>query len=261
MSKRRKTEFTGSLYHGYGTEMPSRGLRQHRDKDRKVSKGRFIAQSTLKKGHGSRMEAQMIPGMIPDQVYGFPKTILTKLRYSDSIQLGITSGVLNYHVFRANSLFDPDYTGTGHQPMYFDQYAGIYLSYQVLGSKITVTWNTTTANELHLVGITGEDDTSGSTTATTRMEQNNSVTDRLAYNLAGGHDQVTQTMTFSSLGDLGIAAKDDGESATAVSGNPDIAWYYHLWAVPESANSTVLKAVVNIEYIVKFSQLKTPAGS
>ena len=36
-----------------------------------------------------------------------------------------------------NSLFDPDQTGTGHQPYYFDQFAALYNRYTVLGSKLT----------------------------------------------------------------------------------------------------------------------------
>jgi len=41
--------------------------------------------------------------------------------------------------FRANSCYDPDYTATGHQPMYFDNFALFYNRYRVLASKITVT--------------------------------------------------------------------------------------------------------------------------
>ena len=39
-----------------------------------------------------------------------------------------------------NSLFDPDFTGTGHQPYYFDQFATIYQRYTVIGSKLTATF-------------------------------------------------------------------------------------------------------------------------
>lgn len=40
--------------------------------------------------------------------------------------------------FRANGCFDPDVTGTGHQPRGFDQYGQLYDRYVVTSSKITV---------------------------------------------------------------------------------------------------------------------------
>jgi len=41
-------------------------------------------------------------------------------------------------VFRANSLFDPDFTGFGHQPLYHDQMTPNYEKYQVIASTIRV---------------------------------------------------------------------------------------------------------------------------
>lgn len=40
--------------------------------------------------------------------------------------------VLTYHLFRANGIFDPDVTGTGHQPLYRDQVADLYTNYTVI---------------------------------------------------------------------------------------------------------------------------------
>lgn len=72
---------------------------------------------------------------------GIPNSRMVKLRYSDNFTLGddlTASGVSTQQVFRANSLYDPDYTGTGHQPRYFDQWTTMYGRYVVLGSKIRV---------------------------------------------------------------------------------------------------------------------------
>jgi len=69
---------------------------------------------------------------------GFPKSKIVKLRYVTEVVLDAATGVNAVHAFRANSLFDPDYTGIGHQPSNFDRWANIYDHYTVLGSKITV---------------------------------------------------------------------------------------------------------------------------
>lgn len=60
------------------------------------------------------------------------------LIYCDIRNLTSVSGAGARWLYRANSVFDPDYTGTGDQPSGFDQYAALYRHYAVIGSKCTV---------------------------------------------------------------------------------------------------------------------------
>lgn len=71
-------------------------------------------------------------------VLGAPTGMRVKMKYAASIDL--SSGVANYveHVFRAYSIFDPDFTGIGHQPLGHDQWQNLYARYRVLGSSISV---------------------------------------------------------------------------------------------------------------------------
>jgi len=69
---------------------------------------------------------------------GVQNTEIVKMRYVTKLQLISSSGATHYN-FRANSCYDPDYDGAGHQPMGFDQMALKYNHYQVLGSRIKVT--------------------------------------------------------------------------------------------------------------------------
>ena len=62
-----------------------------------------------------------------------------RLRYVTEITLNASGVGLSAHYFSANGMFDPDVTGTGHQPLYYDQWMVNYEHYQVLGSKIKVT--------------------------------------------------------------------------------------------------------------------------
>lgn len=63
---------------------------------------------------------------------------LQRHRYCDYVSL-TTSGVSPVeYVFRLNSMFDPDSTGTGHQPMRFDQMSAFFANYCVVGAKVNI---------------------------------------------------------------------------------------------------------------------------
>lgn len=70
---------------------------------------------------------------------GFPQSAKTQHTYGATVSLD--PGLASYasHSFRANSLFDPDLTGAGHQPLGFDQYNAIYSQYTVTKTRIKVT--------------------------------------------------------------------------------------------------------------------------
>lgn len=73
---------------------------------------------------------------------GFPQTKLVKMRYVDqNATLDPGAGLIQSTSYSCNSLYDPDISATGHQPMGFDQWSKIYRRYTVLSSKITVRWN------------------------------------------------------------------------------------------------------------------------
>lgn len=68
----------------------------------------------------------------------FPNTKLVRHKYCDIIQLpaSVAAGAPRYYQFRANSTYDPDYTGVGHQPMFRDEMAAQYNYYTCIGSYI-----------------------------------------------------------------------------------------------------------------------------
>ncbi|AXQ66272.1 MAG: putative capsid protein [Cressdnaviricota sp.] len=76
-------------------------------------------------------------------IIGVPNSRRTTLLYADTLVLGSGVGTTAQHVFRLNSLFDPDYTGVGHQPRYFDQFAALFNRYRVDEVYIEMTLSTT----------------------------------------------------------------------------------------------------------------------
>lgn len=69
----------------------------------------------------------------------FPAKAHHVLRYSDQITLNPSAGANSFYHFRAASIFDPDYTGVGHQPYGHDTLASIYTAYVVDKAVITMT--------------------------------------------------------------------------------------------------------------------------
>ena len=66
--------------------------------------------------------------------------LTTKLTYCDTKTITPGSTMAN-HVFRLNSIFDPDFTGVGHQPGFHDQWANLYNQYRVTSAEWTLTFD------------------------------------------------------------------------------------------------------------------------
>lgn len=75
-------------------------------------------------------------------------TYFCKHVYCDTFTLtSSTGGVFGTEqVFRLNSLFDPDFTGVGHQPYGRDTLAALYNQYKVLGTLVEVRWTDTSGD-------------------------------------------------------------------------------------------------------------------
>lgn len=84
-----------------------------------------------------------------------PKTRTGFLVYRSpgtSIVAAAFNNILVNHVFRANSMYDPDWTLIGHQPYLYDQYSALYESSKVLSSSIEVKFHNPT-DQPCIVGI------------------------------------------------------------------------------------------------------------
>lgn len=200
-------------------------------------------------------DAAMIPGVDGKLIFGFPNAILTTMRYCTSVALVASAGASAIHVFSANSIFDPDVTGVGHQPMYRDQYAALYENYVVLGSKISVEFVNHNTGSGAVVSISGDNDTTIVSAVDTRTEQSNAISAAMAP-----ASKNTLFMNYSPEKHLGTADTDTGITATGSS--PTNQWYYGIAACHiDSTSSLTVYARVIIEYTVKFTELISNGGS
>ncbi len=116
--------------------------------------------------------------------FGFinPRCMST-FKYVTSVTFTVATTVGAQHVFKANGMFDPDTTGTGHQPYGFDQMLNIYQRYCVLRTKYRLSFGP--SSDRLLVG------TIVASTVTT------TVTDLATFSLAGESPHAqTKALSF-----------------------------------------------------------------
>lgn len=68
--------------------------------------------------------------------YGFPDRYYTKLKYIETYPDENATALPVQRIWKLNSCYDPNHTGTGHQPTYFDQLSERYRHYRVLGAHV-----------------------------------------------------------------------------------------------------------------------------
>lgn len=79
-------------------------------------------------------------------VTGFPKSKMVRLRYAEEIPLNATAAGVDYYTFSANGMYDPNITGTGHQPIGFDQNMLFFDHYCVVASRCRARFVPTTVS-------------------------------------------------------------------------------------------------------------------
>lgn len=187
--------------------------------------------------------------------------MLTRLRYVDAYALTSTAGSLAKQLFVINSTFDPDSTGTGHQPLYRDTYAAIYDQYAVVSAKIKVTFTSNATTSSMIVGGVFDDDTSTSASTIVMLEQNTSKHLFLANNV-GALSNGSLTFHWDCKKMLGIDPYTSQTYKTAVGSNPSEQAIFAVFAAPaDLASTTVTQCLVEIDFLVLFTELQTPTVS
>lgn len=105
---------------------------------------------------------------------GFPIRKNTVLRYVEDFSLDPGDGSSAVNVFSTNNLYDPNYTGTGHQPMFFDNYSALYSKYKVNSATVTMVCLSN-----HIVNTTVADQVNGTTVSQTNLYNANERASRM----------------------------------------------------------------------------------
>lgn len=180
------------------------------------------------------------------------------MRYCMSGSLDASNTNFARHTFCVNSLHDPDATGTGHQPMGYDQLAAIYNRYLVTGAKIRVTFESRSdaANSTAIVGLTSHENQTfyPSTLAEVHklIEQGKTAYKYLGTS-TGSRSLCTLTRKVSMRKEF--AVKDlignIEEYGGLVGADPNNGQYVSMWAA--SPDGTDNPAAVNCLVVIDFT--------
>jgi hypothetical protein len=175
----------------------------------------------------------------PPNMVGFPDRLGVKLKYSQTVTF-TGSAAPTSQAFAVNSLFDPDLTGTGHQPSYFDTLAAIYGRYFVKGATAELQITNGSTKAVTWVALYSDQITN--TTVESLTEAKNSVSGIVGE--AGAMSTRTKSLQYMATSKImgqPLSEPDDNMYA-GVGASPADLWYliFKVTSVDVTTTITVL---------------------
>lgn len=178
----------------------------------------------------------------------FPARTTKRLRYSTNVSIGAAVGAVNTWVFRANDLFDPDFTSGGHQPMGFDQMMLSYNHFCVTKAKITCTFRNLVTTKPVVVAIRQDANSTPLTVVDRIIEFGGLVQSMLGAGPGFGSTQTLElSLDVAKLQGLSLSALTAdptlrGDAATS----PTEVTYFHVacWDTSGSVTTSVLCDII-----------------
>jgi len=206
-----------------------------------------------------RTQLQSVP------LFPVRKYVKGQLYYEPNIGITTSIGSQGIYNFSANGIYDPNRTGTGHQPLGFDQMMLMYEQFCVIRSHIKVTFLAT--DEPCRVAIMLSPDTNPAPSISAVMENGLMITTSLIGSSAesGTHRMKTLQLACDIPKYFGKAYQSilaDPLQSGTVAADPGEQVYFQIvvWD-PYGAQSTSVALDVTISYDVMYWEPKKLASS
>lgn len=195
--------------------------------------------------------------------YPLSNKFLFKTRYveiNQTLDPGI-GGIPVTRVYRLTSLFDPNYSGAGHQPIGFDQIMPMYDHYTVIGARVKVTASNLDRDPQILI-LQVKDGISLSTNITEMIENG-----RTNFKTLGGVEssasQKTLTANFSSKRFFSRNPMASDKNQGTISSSPAENAFLHITVAPTTDGDNTEKVIYSIiiEYIAMLTEPKQLTSS
>uniref|UniRef100_UPI004047167E hypothetical protein n=1 Tax=Flavobacterium sp. TaxID=239 RepID=UPI004047167E len=178
------------------------------------------------------------------------------LRYHESFVLNPgTAGLPSSYVFRSNSTYDPDVTGTGHQPRGYDQIMAMYQFIAVREAQIEV-WFIPRDGAPVIVSINSNGSTQFNPTRNDMMENKTSVFATAGGISASDPSYLTLRVKPWQLAGTKISENDYKHP---VGSNPVISQFFNVIGMPmETTDSGNIDCVARITFHCEVTEPITP---
>lgn len=204
----------------------------------------------------------------------FPSDFRARLRYCQRFPIS-TSGTVNtaqVYSLRLSSLYDPDYTGTGHQPYQYDTLTSIYNKYIVekVDFKIRVRQETSSPVSSLWTGISVITDTNVAASAQgdtlDEIRERSTALAKPIPTLSNSENYVEWKGSVVNHKAFGITPTqyygDDPTFGAAYNANPTRQLFLELFLVdPAAGSSATVYADVELVFHAKFYGYVAPAQS
>lgn len=229
-----------------------------------------------RRGRYAKRKKYKIPSLYPrdsriPRTIGFPATFKTRLRYTETLQLNqAVVGVPNLYKFTTAGLYDPNVSGTGHQPKFYDEFASLYQRYIVRGSKITVRFSTKqtsgTSTPPMIVGIVRLDATDGTSSFSSIeavMETRRARYRQISASMEARPTTITHTYSQRDYERKQNNRIKEAVASVPINTDPTNTDYYYVFSssLDSGATHPTLFAFVTIDYAVDFMDRAQQAQS
>jgi hypothetical protein len=206
------------------------------------------------KGRRSRKDIEHksdVPYTSVSRYYPIAPRLRTKLRYNE--QVGVTTsagpGYVNYD-WNLNGLFDPNSTGTGHQPRGFDQLASLYNRYRVYRTKWEIIATVTNSADGALLGVMPSNVPTPGTF--------NDLSEQ-TYAVVKPFSQATPVVIRGQIGLAQLNGKSpeaymaDDTTGAQITANPSEQLILHTGVLNTAGAAVLYTLFVSLEFDVEFS--------
>jgi len=186
---------------------------------------------------------------------GLPPRLSNKMRYAAVHTITMTAQ-LGTHNFSCNGMYDPDITGSGHQPHYFDQIAALYNHYTVTASRMTIAVQNLPSEGVSYGIFVDDDSTPAVTNRYDPLEREGCVWDTSIHATGAGKKL---SLAFNASKYFGPNVMNGIQYQGNIANNPTEQAHFILWCMG-TANQ-IVEFTITIDYEATWSELKSVTSS
>jgi len=194
-----------------------------------------------------------------------PDRYITRMNYSGLHAL-VTAGVgiPTVHVYRMASIYDPDFTGVGHQPLGHDELTPLYTKYVVTGIRYSVTFTNQSTTDYADIAVCCRPNSNTMPLMSTVFESSYVQRGVVGPETGSGNIKVIRgSMTVSKI--RGVSPSkvlNENEYAALIGASPVIVPTLQIYVENQSVAAAItVNARVDITYMVQLYDRKVLSQS